>query len=179
MEHLQAWLDALLATTGADERLIDYLRSTAVSEWMVTSSWAWAISETLHFVGLALLIGIIAPLDVRLMGFMRGVSLIALKELVPWAIVGFVLNLITGVLFFIGAPQQYVGNASWWLKVLFLLIAAANMLWFETSQRSRARALSAGADTPPAFKLIGAVSLMSWLMVLYWGRMLPFAGNAF
>lgn len=179
MDHLQAWIDALLAATAADEQLIGYLRSTALSQWIVNSAWAWPVAETLHFVGLALLIGIVAPLDVRLMGFMRGVSISSLKQLIPWAVVGFVLNLITGVLFFIGTPQQYVGNASWWLKLLFLVIAALNMAWFEASHQSRARALSAGADTPVAFKLIGAVSLSSWLMVLYWGRMLPFAGNAF
>jgi hypothetical protein len=34
-------------------------------------------------------------------------------------------------------------------------------------------------DTPSSFKVIGGVSLVSWLMVIYWGRMLPFIGNAF
>ena len=39
--------------------------------------------------------------------------------------------------------------------------------------------LADGADTPLGAKIIGAVSLISWLGVLYWGRMLPFIGNSF
>ena len=39
--------------------------------------------------------------------------------------------------------------------------------------------LGAGDDTPRAAKIVGAVSLVSWLGVLYWGRMLPYVGSAF
>jgi PhzF family phenazine biosynthesis protein len=56
--------------------------------------------------------------------------------------------------------------------------AGVNMLLFETTHRSRLDAMGTG-DTPPSFKVIGGVSLVSWLMVIYWGRMLPFIGNAF
>jgi hypothetical protein len=180
MEQFKALLDAVLATTTFDESLIASLKATALSQWMVNSRWAWPISETLHFIGLALLIGIIAPLDVRLMGFMKNVPIAALKSLVPWAVLGFVINLVTGLLFFIGTPEQYMANESWWLKVLFLIIAGVNMLLFETTQRSRMFALAPGAPTPVVFRVIGSVSLASWLMVLYWGRMLPFAvGGSF
>ncbi len=62
--------------------------------------------------------------------------------------------------------------------LLFLIVAGVNMLMFETTHRSRLDAMGTG-DTPSSFKVIGAVSLMSWLMVIYWGRMLPFLGKAF
>jgi len=179
MTQFKAWLDALLATTTFDEWLVVYLKSTALSHWVVNSQWVWPIAETLHFMGLALLIGIIAPLDVRLMGFMPRVPIAALKRLVPWAVAGFLTCLVTGALFFAATPDQYIRNESFWLKLLFLAIAGANMLLFETTQRARAVALKPGADTPAAFKAIGGVSLVSWLMVLYWGRMLPFIGGAF
>ena len=178
MMEFKAWLDAVLGSTTLDESLIVYLKGTALSQWVVGSQWVWPISETLHFIGLTLLIGIIAPLDVRLMGFMTRVPIAAFKSLVPWAVVGFVINLVTGVLFFVGTPEQYVGNESWWLKVLFLIIAGVNMLVFEVPQRSYAPAMGPNASTPAPFKVIGAVSLVSWLMVLYWGRMMPFAVGA-
>ena len=178
MTQLKDWMDAILAASSFDEWLVVYLKATWLSQWVVDSRWVWPISETLHFIGLALLIGIIAPLDVRLMGFMRNVPLAALRRLVPWAVAGFVINLLTGLLFFVGTPEQYIDNESWWLKVLFLVIAGVNMLLFETTQRTRALAMEAGAPAPAAFKVIGGVSLVSWLMVLYWGRMLPFAVGA-
>ncbi len=178
MTQLDEWLTALFAATTIDEATITYLKGTALSEWVVTTPWAWPLAETLHFLGLALLIGIIAPLDVRLLGFMRSIPVSALRALVPWAVAGFVVNLATGLMFFIATPDQYVRNLSWWFKVLFLVIAGVNMLMFETTHRSRLEAMGTG-DTPPSFKVIGAVSLVSWLMVVYWGRMLPFIGNAF
>src|SRR5687768_12628106 len=179
MDELQRLIDAWWAATTFDESLIAYLKATPVADLMNKTRWAWPISETIHFVGLALLIGVVAPLDVRLMGFMKGVSIEALHRLVPWAIVGFVLNLITGLMFLAGAPEQYLGNVSWWFKVAFLLIAGLNMVAFEVTQRSKAFDMPPDAVTSWSMKAIGAVSLTSWVMVLYWGRMLPFAGGAF
>ena len=179
MAQFEQLMVALLNSTTLDESLIAYLRTTALSHWVLETVWVWPLAETLHFIGLSLLIGIIAPLDLRLMGFMKRVPIAALKGLVPWAIAGFVVNVVTGVLFFVGSPQQYMYNSSWWFKVLFLIIAGVNMLAFETTQKARALAMGPGEDTPGVFKAIGGVSLVSWFMVLYWGRMLAFLGNAF
>lgn len=178
MEQIKAWLDAALAASTWDESLITALKATALSQWVVNGQWVWPIAETLHFIGLALLIGVIAPLDARLIGFMPRVSIDALHRLVPWAVAGFLLCLTTGIVFFVGTPEQYIPNEAWWLKVLFLTVAGANMLAFELTQRSRAATLTQGAPTPAAFRAIGALSLVSWFMVLYWGRMLPFAVGA-
>jgi anti-sigma factor RsiW len=177
--QLDAWLHALFAATTLDESTIVFLKGTALAQWVVTTPWVWPTAEALHFLGLALLVGTIAPLDVRLLGFMRSVPIAAFRELVPWAVAGFVINLMTGMLFFVAAPDQYIRNLSWWFKVLFLAIAGVNMLLFETTQRSRIQAMEPGDVTPAAFRAIGGVSLVSWLMVVYWGRMLPFLGNAF
>ena len=179
IDAIQHLLDAWWAATTFDESLIQFLKATPVADLMNRTRWAWPISESVHFVGLALLIGIVAPLDVRLMGFMKGVSIESLHRLVRWAVLGFVLNLITGLMFLTGTPEQYLGNVSWWFKMLFLLVAGANMLAFELTQRARAFDMAADAPTPWSMKAIGAVSLSSWLMVLYWGRMLPFVGGAF
>jgi hypothetical protein len=82
-------------------------------------------------------------------------------------------------MFFIGAPDQYIANPAWYYKLLFLGIAGLNVLYFETTHAKGALEIGAGVDTPAAFKVIGSVSILSWFIVLYWGRMLPFIGNAF
>jgi len=88
--------------------------------------------------------------------------------------VGFAVNLLTGLIFFISQPQHWATNLSMWMKVLFLLIAGINAMLFETSFSDRLLALPADADTPLSAKVIGAVSLISWFAVLYFGRMLPY-----
>jgi hypothetical protein len=156
-----------------------WLRGTPISEAIRVFPWLWPVCEILHFFGLSLLIGVAGFFDLRLLGFMRRVPLDAAWSLMPWARIGFALSAITGITFFIGAPDQYVTNLAFFFKVLFLLIAGANALFFELAYGKQVAASRAGDHTPTAYRTIAAVSLVSWLFVVYWGRMLPFIGNAF
>ena len=139
-------------------------------------AWLWPACETLHFAGLALLLGVAGMFDLRLLGFMKRVPISVVKEFMPWAFVGFTVNLLTGMIFVISEPAQYFGNPTWWIKVTFLIMSGLNALIFETGFGRRAAAIPPGEDTPIALKVIGGVSLVSWLGVLGAGRMLPFLG---
>ena len=158
-----------------------WLRTTHLSHLMAGGwPWGWATCETLHFIGLSMLLGCIGVLDLRMLGVGKQIPLGPLHRLVPWAVAGFILNAITGALFFIGAPFQYVKNIAFLLKLLFLAIAGVNvLLFYATGLLHKIEAIGPGEDAPTEAKWISAVSIFSWLMVLYWGRMLPFVGNAF
>ena len=157
------------------ETFARHLQNTSVSLFLQSqSAWLGPLSETLHFIGLALLIGATGFFDLRLLGFMKRVPLTVARQFMPLALCGFALNLTTGILFFVAQPYQYVVNWAWWGKVAFLLVAGFNAMFFETTQGARVLALEAGEDTPLTFKVVGAVSLLAWFAVLYFGRMLPF-----
>ena len=162
-----------------NEAIVDWLKATSLSQVIAMSPVLWPVMEMLHFIGLALLIGGAGLIDLRLMGFMKSVPVSAVMQVRKWAVLGIVINVVTGTLFFIGAPGQYIDNSAWYYKLLFLAVAILNIVIFETRQGKRMLALAAGQDTPASFKIAGAVSMGSWLMVLYFGRMLPFIGNAF
>ena len=179
MDFMTDIMSAILNATSLDESLIRYLKSTTLAEFVVSTPWVWPAAETFHFLGLALLFGSIAPLDFRLLGFMRHLPVSAFRALVPWAVAGFGINLVTGAIFLVAAPDQYLRNISWWFKVLFLIVAGLNILLFNRVQESQADAMAPGAHTSPVLKMIGGVSLVSWFLVLYFGRMLAFLGNAF
>lgn len=161
------------------ETLIQWVQATPVSLWINQSTWVWPLCETLHFIGLSLLIGVTGFFDLRLMGFFRRVAVSAAKDLMPLALVGFAINAMTGIVFLTGLPAQYAHNRIWWFKVGFILLAGLNALLYETTLSAKVMTLEPNADTPVAAKLIGLVSLGSWLAVLYCGRMLPFLGDAF
>jgi hypothetical protein len=161
------------------ETIVVWLKSTALSQVMIEQPSLWPICETLHFVGLALLVGAAGIFDLRLMGFLKGIPIAAAMQMRGWAAAGIAMNVITGVLFFVGAPDQYINNPAWWGKVLFLIVAMLNIAFFETTQGARMLAMTAEEDMPVSFKIAGAVSIASWFAVLYFGRMLPFIGNAF
>ena len=156
-----------------------WLRATPASEWINSSTWIWPLCESLHFMGLSLLVGITGFFDLRLMGFFRRVSVAAARDLMPFALIGFAINVVTGLVFLTGLPEQYARNPVWWYKVGFLMLAGLNALFYETRLSATVLALGPGSDTPTAVKLIGLVSLVSWFAVLYCGRMLAFIGDAF
>jgi hypothetical protein len=62
---------------------------------------------------------------------------------------------------------------------VFLILANLNAVYFEAVYRKRVERLELDVVAPRAFRVIAAVSIVSWFFVIYWGRMLPFIGNAF
>jgi hypothetical protein len=158
-----------------------WLHTTSLS-WAMSGGypWLWPACETLHFIGLALLVGVAGLFDLRMIGMAKGIPLAAFDRLMPWAVGGFAINAVTGFLFFSGDPFQYLNNRAFWMKMLFIALAGVNvLLFYVTGLHRRVAATGAGEDAPIAAKTVGVVSLCLWVGVMYWGRMLPFIGNAF
>jgi len=137
---------------------------------------AWTSAETVHFIGLTLLVGVVLLINMRVLGFMRQVSFEALDRLLPWAMLGFAINTLTGMLFFAASPNFYVGNPAFYWKLLFVLLAGANTLYF-TFDHTWAH--ETGREAPGLSKFAAAGAMCLWVGVMYWGSMLPFIGQAF
>lgn len=157
-----------------------WLAATSASRAVTSHSWIWPTCETLHFIGLALLIGNVGVLDLRLLGAVKRLPVAPLNRLVRWGVLGFIINLVTGIVFFVGAPSQYVTNIAFALKLIFMALAAVNLAVFHLSGVARAvDTLGPGDNAPMSAKIIAAASLFLWVGVMFWGRMLPFIGDAF
>jgi hypothetical protein len=154
-----------------------WVESTRISKGLFGITWLWPACESLHFVGLCILIGGAGLLDLRLLGLFRGLHIRHVKALMPWAIGGFAINAVTGSLFLIMQPHLYLTSAVWWWKFAFIVIAGLNAGFFETRLAIPALAMDPDADTPRALKIVGAISLFSWFAILYCGRMLPYLGT--
>jgi uncharacterized membrane protein len=141
--------------------------------------WWWAFIMVLHFVGLALLIGTIGALDIRIMGFAKQLPIAPLHKFVPWAMAGLGINIVTGMLAFIGQPQNYIYNAAFWLKMLALLLLGLNAgAFYLTGIFDQVEHLGAGEDAPMSAKLIAASSLFLCFAVLTLGRYIQPTGDS-
>jgi uncharacterized membrane protein len=161
-------------SADASERFV----ATRISMYMVNSTWAWPAAETVHFLGLSLSFGVLLAVNLRILGVMRRVPFADVHRLLPWGMLGFGANLITGMLFFIGQPRQYIDSSPFYWKVVFLMIAGANFLYLTVFKKAWT-ADADGWDASLADKAMAVSSLFAWLAVLYGGRMLPFIGHAF
>jgi hypothetical protein len=152
--------------------------ASKISDVMVNSPWAWPASETVHFLGLSLTFGVLLAINLRILGVMKRVPFADVHRLLPWGMLGFGLNLITGMLFFVGQPKQYIDSAPFYWKIVFLMIAGANFLYLTVFRKAwadtRGAWAASGGDKAMAF-----VSMFAWLAALYCGRMLPFIGHSF
>ena len=138
---------------------------------MVGSKWWWAFMMDLHFIGLALLIGTIGLLDLRIMGFVKQIPLEPLHRLVPWAMAGLGINVVTGLLAFIGMPTFYAFDIVFWYKMFTILLLGLNAAAFYlTGVFDGVEHLGAGQDAAISAKLIAASSLLLWFVVIMLGR---------
>jgi hypothetical protein len=156
-----------------------WLHATQISEAIRAEPWLWPACEIAHFVALSMVVGVVGFFDLRLLGVFRGVPISAAWSLMPWGKAGFGLAALTGVTFFVGAPEQYVNNVAFYAKLVFLIVAGLNALCFERLYGAIVKTSPSVGATPLAYRAIAVISIVSWFLVIYWGRMLPFVGNAF
>lgn len=139
------------------------------------SMWVWPILEDLHFLGLILLLGTIGAFNLRILGFLKQLPVAPLHRFIPWGIAGFIINIITGFLLFMGMPGFFVVNFVFQLKILVILLAGANLvLFYCTSAFRTLEHLGPGEDAPPFAKFIAAASIFLWVAVIILGRYIPF-----
>jgi hypothetical protein len=148
-----------------------------VGSFVTETPWMWPTCETLHFIGLTLLLGVVLLVDLRVLGVVKGVSFASLHRLLPWAAFGFGVNVVTGMLFFVGMPVQYTGNPAFYWKLALVMLAGLNAVYFTVLEEPWA--LGPGEDAPLTAKVAAASAMILWVGVMYFGSMLPFLGNAF
>ena len=149
----------------------------AIGLWVTSVTWVWPTAETLHFVGLCMLFMVVVIVDLRMLGMIRSVPYSAVYQLLPIGMLGFGLNLITGMLFFIGVPAQYVKNIVFYWKMVFVVLGGLNLLYFMLMDQ--AWSVGPGEDAPFSAKVAAASAIFIWAAVLFCGHMLPFIGNSF
>jgi hypothetical protein len=147
-----------------------------VAAWVNDLPWVWPTLESLHFIGLSLLIGAVLVINLRVLGVMKQVSLDAIDRLMPWGVLGFGLNVVTGMLFFIAVPQQYTQSVAFFWKAGLIVVGAFNGLYF--TAYDRAWAMEPGGDAPMLSKAMALSAFVLWVGVMYYGSMLPFIGTS-
>jgi hypothetical protein len=153
------------------------ISSAAIKDFVLQHPFVWPTCETLHFLGMSLMFGVLLIVNLRLVGWLRGMSFASVHRLLPFGLMGFGINFITGMFFFIAASEQYTQNVAFHYKVILLMLAGVNYLVLTVYDE--AWALPASAEAPLPGKLLGASALVLSIGVMYFGRMLPFIGNAF
>src|SRR5262249_50731398 len=161
------------AQEGTEEPMIAFFEPSPdkFTRLMIANKWWWAFMMDLHFVGLVLLIGTIGMLNLRVLGFAKQLPIAPLNKLIPWGLAGFGINVLTGLLAFIGMPTFYTHDIAFVLKIYAVMLAVTSLgIFYLTNAFRRCEALGAGKDAPFPAKLIAAISFALWFAVIVLGR---------
>lgn len=147
-------------------RFFEWSGNTWLSLEIRDSTWQFAVLEMIHLAGLAILLGALVVIDLRLFGFgMRSMPASQLaRELKGWMRIGMVTVLGSGVLLFFGEPMKLYGSPSFLVKMVLLFFA----LLLQLTLFRRVTSEKAGST------IIGTVSLGLWMGVGLAGRAIGF-----
>ncbi|HTW74409.1 MAG TPA: hypothetical protein VMD56_05750 [Steroidobacteraceae bacterium] len=157
-------------------QFLQWLENTAFGQFIASSAWANLVLLCLHAVGMGVVVGILWMLDLRVLGFPKGLPLATFRPLMRLAWLGFLVNATSGILMFSGAATRFIINTDFQLKMLLILLGGISVLVLQRSLALAARDCAGGEilDAPPGLKILAAFSLLFWLGVILFGRQIAY-----
>ena len=147
----------------------------AMRQWL----WLYPMVETVHLVGIGLLFGSIAVLDLRLLGVSRRIPVRLLaRHVLPWTAASFLLIVPSGFMMFSAHATEFIESPVFLLKMLLIVAAGLNAALFhavvspsmEVWDSEEMRKLG----PPPSARVSAGVSLAIWISVIACGRLLAY-----
>jgi hypothetical protein len=162
-------IDALLQSIQASPV------AEAIRGEMPGTEWLFPIVETLHVIALTIVVGSIAMIDLRLLGMVSRTSPVSRlsKEVLPWTWTAWCVAAVFGSLMFTSNAHVYAGNLQFQLKFICMALAALNMLIFQFGAFRQVERWDLG-EPPRSAKVAGALSLLLWTGVVFFGRWVGF-----
>jgi hypothetical protein len=161
--------------TQIPDPIFDPIAQSALAVYVRESMWAYPLFETLHVIGLALIFGPILLFDLRVLGWNKDFAVSRLhKALLPWVWTGFALNAASGILLFVSDAAEFAANTALRLKMVLLVLAGLNALYFQARIAPSATAWDRENKAPVTARFSAAASIVLWLAIITAGRMIAY-----
>jgi hypothetical protein len=152
------------------------LEGTALATGLRNSVWSYPLVNAAHILGVALLVGSIVPLDLRLLGAWRSAPLAPMWNILTrTAGAGFFLAVIFGMLLFITRATEYIASNLFLAKMAVVIIGTANVMAFRVPPPSDTSEITSAHAMPPLrLRIAAGVSLAAWLTAMTLGRLVGY-----
>ncbi|MDO6568913.1 hypothetical protein Q4561_17705 [Alteromonas sp. 1_MG-2023] len=161
--------------------VIDTLSASPISGFVMDNAVVFPVLEMAHFLGLCLLFGSLLIVDLRMVGFAKAVPIKQVDVFLRWALIGFAINVVSGLLFVVGDSDRYLVNIAFGAKMACILLAGINTLYFIKCIKPQmatmplsARALNTPAQLGKNAHVVAWLSLFLWTSVIILGRFIPY-----
>jgi Family of unknown function (DUF6644) len=156
--------------------LLGSVEGSTAATTIRNSLYLFPLIESFHVIGLSMVFGTIAIIDLRLLGIAstrRPFTRVA-SDILKWTWVAFGLTVTTGLLMFITNADVYYHNFFFRSKMALLALAGINMLMFELTAGRSVHRWDKDESAPLAGKTVAAVSLLLWITIIFMGRWIGF-----
>ncbi len=177
-----AFSRAAFAQTGSpplpgETPLFKWIEATSIGTAVRESNWLFPVIEAVHVLGIVVLAGSSALLDLRLLnwGFLREqpASKVAARAL-PAMWVSFAVMFLTGALMFVSEAWQCYTSMAFRIKMGLLLAVGLNALLFHFGPYRRIREWDSAPAAPASAKTAAWLSLVLWVGIIFAGRWIAY-----
>lgn len=145
--------------------------ASAIRQWV----WAYPLIEALHILGITLLVGSVAMLDLRLLGISRHVMVTDMAgHILPWSYASFRAVIFSGFLLFATDALAIALNLAFRLKLILILGAGINAIAFHWKFYPSVQRWNRGVEAPLMVRAIAIISLILWIAVITCGSLIAY-----
>ena len=161
--------------------LLDAISTSTIGDFMAVNALAFPAVETVHVIAITTVIGLIAIVDLRLLGLAaRSHSITRLSAaMLPGTWIAFILAVISGALLFASQPATYFDNTAFRVKIALIVLAGLNMMVFHRLTMRDIADWDVKGPIPLGARLAGGLSLIMWILVVAFGRWIGFTTSPF
>lgn len=154
---------------------LEWLQSTQLAIFVAETLWAYPLFETLHTLGMALLVGSLGLINLRLLGYKPELPILGTLDLLPLAWLGFTINLISGLALFSSDAVYFWTSVTFKVKLTLILLAGINAFILSQSVFREARAPgSSRVQVGTGARILAASSLVFWIGAIMAGRLIAY-----
>lgn len=156
--------------------ILTSIEESGIATSIRESALLFPMVESIHVIALAFVFGTVALVDLRLLGLAsRKLRVSRLSsDLLPWTWGAFALAAITGFLLLSSTAIRYFDNTPLRWKFFFMAMAGINMLIFHFVTYKGVDRWDTDPVPPTAARVAGALSLLFWTLVVFFGRWVGF-----
>jgi hypothetical protein len=151
-----------------------WLDDTQLSHWIAETTWVYPTLETMHTVGMALLIGSLGLIDLRVLGFKPELPLLETQRLLPLAWLGFTLNAFSGTLLFVSDSVMFYSSYTFRLKIVLIILGGINAALLGRKVFQPGPSGAAPSAPTVGAKWIAGTSLVFWFGAIIAGRLIAY-----
>lgn len=153
---------------------LEWLEFSALANWVGASLWGYPIMLGLHAVGLGVVVGILAMVDLRVAGCFSKLEMTPLKGFIKIAWAGFIINFISGFSLFASQATYFITHKAFVIKIIAIFLAIINAALLQNLLRQHAASWDGGAAVSTNAKVLAITSLILWSVAMIAGRLIAY-----